>query len=288
MGERKHGITKVIGIADIHIPNIPNKIKDLKEVCETFFEQARKIVEEAGGPEFVRIAILGDLYDEKTAISNEALLTGYWFLQELDKICPTVVIAGNHDLNLQNLSKIDSITPIFEMADFKQTGYLDMGFGYKSGFIKDDNVVWCLYSTFSGFEKPDFMAYKEANKDVFGDDVVYIGLIHGEINGAVSQNNMVSETALDVGLFDGTDFVIAGHIHRQQTIEGNGTKIVYCSSLKQKNFGETISGHGFVLYDVISGKFQFVETPNEKTAFYKYSITSLDDVDNNAEKLLNP
>lgn len=285
MGERKQGITKIIGIADIHIVNLPNKIKDLKEVCETFFGQARKIVEEAGGPEFVRIAVLGDLFDAKLEISNEGLLAGYWFLQELDKICPTIVIAGNHDLNLQNLSKIDSITPIFEMADFKQTRFLDMDFGYKSGFLRDDNVVWCLYSTFVGFEKPGFEADKETNPDK---TTKYIGLIHGEINGAVSQNNMVSETALDVGLFDGTDFVFAGHIHRQQIIEGHGTKIVYCSSLKQKNYGETVTGHGFVLYDVPTGKFQFVETPNTKTGFYKYSILSLDDIDNNVEKLLNP
>ena len=278
-------IKKIIGIADIHIVNLPNKIRDLKDVCETFFGQARKIVEEAGGSEYVRIVVAGDLFDAKLEISNEGLLAGHWFLQELDKICPTIVIAGNHDLNLQNLSKIDSITPIFEMADFTRTRYLDMDFGYKSGFIRDDNVVWCLYSTFVGFEKPAFEADKQTNPDK---NTRYIGLIHGEINGATTPNNMVSEAALDVGLFDGTDFVFAGHIHKQQTIEGHGMKIVYCSSLKQKNFGETVSGHGFVLYDTETNDFQFVETPNNRTAFFKYSITSLEDIDNNEEKLLNP
>lgn len=278
-------IKKIIGIADIHIFNIPNKIKELRDVCETFFNQARKIVEEAGGPEYVRIAVAGDIFESKLEISNEGLLNGHWFLKELDKICPTIVIAGNHDLNIQNLSKIDSITPIFEMADFNQTRYLDMELGYKSGFVKDENVVWCLYSTFSGFEKPAFEAYKETHQDK---DIRYIGLVHGDINGAVSQNNMVFESALDVSLFNGTDFVIAGHIHKQQVIEGNGTKIVYCSSLKQKNFGETVSKHGFVLYDTETGDFEFVDTPNKTTSFYKYSIADLDAVDNNEEILLNP
>ena len=277
-------IKKVIGIGDIHIPNARG-LDDLKDVAQTFYKQAKKIVKEAGGPENVRIVVAGDLFDMKLDITNEGLLAGHEFLKELDKICPTIVIAGNHDLNLQNLSKIDSITPIFEMADFNQTRYLDMEFGYKSGFLKDDNVVWCLYSTFTGFEKPMFVPDKETNPDK---SVKYIGLIHGEINGATTPNNMVSDTALDVGLFDGTDFVIAGHIHKQQVIPGNGTSIVYCSSLKQKNFGETVSGHGFVLYDTETGNFEFVETPNKKTAYYKYSITSLDDVDNNEEKLLNP
>lgn len=277
-------IKKVIGIADIHIPNARG-LDDLKDVAQTFYKQARDVVKEAGGPENVRIVVAGDLFDMKLDITNEGLLAGHEFLKELDKICPTIVIAGNHDLNLQNLSKIDSITPIFEMADFNQTRYLDMDFGYKSGFLKDDNIVWCLYSTFTGFEKPAFEPDKETNPDK---SVKYIGLIHGEINGATTPNNMVSDTALDVGLFDGTDFVIAGHIHKQQVIPGNKTSIVYCSSLKQKNFGETVTGHGFVLYDVETGNFEFVETPNEKTAFYKYGITSLDDVDNNTEKLLNP
>ena len=277
-------IKKVIGIADIHIPNARG-LDDLKDVAQTFYKQARDVVKEAGGPENVRIVVAGDLFDMKLDITNEGLLAGHEFLKELDKICPTIVIAGNHDLNLQNLSKIDSITPIFEMSDFNQTKYLDMDFGYKSGFLKDDNIVWCLYSTFTGFEKPAFEPDKETNPDK---SVKYIGLIHGEINGATTPNNMVSDTALDVGLFDGTDFVIAGHIHKQQVIPGNKTSIVYCSSLKQKNFGETVTGHGFVLYDVETGNFEFVETPNEKTAFYKYGITSLDDVDNNTEKLLNP
>ena len=278
-------ITKIIGIADIHIPNNINRLNDLKDVCETFFGQARKIVKDEGGPEHVRIVCCGDIFDMKLDIVNEALLAGHEFLQALDKICPTIVIAGNHDLNLQNLSKIDSITPIFEMSTFKQTRYLDMEFGYKSGFVKDDNVVWCLYSTFSSFEKPEFMPDKETNPDK---SVKYIGLIHGEINGATTNNNMVSENALSVNLFDGTDFVIAGHIHKQQVIPGNGTSIVYCSSLKQKNYGESVSGHGFVLYDTGTGDFEFVETPNKTTSFYKFSITDLDDVDKNEEILLNP
>ena len=70
-------VKKIIGIADIHIVNLPNKIKDLKEVCETFFGQARKVVEDSGGPEFVRIAVLGDLFDAKLEISNEGLLAGH-------------------------------------------------------------------------------------------------------------------------------------------------------------------------------------------------------------------
>ena len=276
-------VKKVIGIADIHIQNARG-LEELKSVMSGFIGQAKKIVKEAGGSEFVRIVVAGDVFDMKLDVSNEGLLLGFWFFQELDKICPTIVIAGNHDLNMANLTKIDTITPIFEMATFKQLRYLDRDFGYKSGYIKDDNIVWCLYSTFSEFEKPNFVPDREMNTDP---SVKYIGLIHGEINGATTALNHVSETALNVNLFDGTDFVIAGHIHRRQEIPGNGTKIVYCSSLKQKNFGETVSGHGFVLYDVETGDYEFVDTPNNSGVYRKFSITSLDDLDNNNEILVN-
>lgn len=276
-------IKKVIGIADIHIPN-SRGLDDLKDVAQTFYKQARDIVKEAGGPENVRIVVAGDLFDMKLDITNECLLMCHWFLQELDKICPTIVIAGNHDLNMHNLGKIDSITPIFEMADFKQTRYLDREFGYKSGYVKDDNIVWCLYSTFSGFEKPKFMAEKEINSD---QGIKYVGLIHGEINGATTAVEHLSEKSLSVNLFDGTDFVIAGHIHKRQEIPGNGTRVVYCSSLKQQNFGETVSGHGFVVYDVESDTYEFVDTPNDVGVYKKFSISSLDDLTNDKEILIN-
>ena len=276
-------VKKIIGIADIHIPNARG-LDEIREVMSAFFKQAKKIVKEAGGPEYVRIVVAGDVYDMKLDVTNESELLCYWFFQELDKICPTIIIAGNHDLNMSNLTKIDSITPIFEMSSFNRLRYLDREFGYKSGYVKDDNIVWCLYSTFSQFEKPNFVPDKELNTDP---TVKYIGLIHGEINGATTALNHVSETALDPSLFDGTDFVIAGHIHKRQEIPGNETMIVYCSSLKQKNYGETVSGHGFVLYDVETGTHEFIDTPNDSGVYRKYSINSLDDIDDNEEILIN-
>ena len=64
-------IKKIIGIADIHIPNTLKGLDDLKGVFETFYDQARKIVKEAGGPDNVRIAVLGDVFDMKLDITNE-------------------------------------------------------------------------------------------------------------------------------------------------------------------------------------------------------------------------
>jgi hypothetical protein len=48
-----------------------------------------------------------------------------------------------------------------------------------------------------------------------------------------------------------------------------------------------VNGHGFVLYDVETGYFKFVETPNGKSGYLKYGIDNLDAIDNNEERLLN-
>ena len=69
-------VKKIIGIADIHIPNARG-LEDLKEVAKTFFKQAKDVVKDAGGPEYVRIVVAGDLFDAKLDITNESLLVGH-------------------------------------------------------------------------------------------------------------------------------------------------------------------------------------------------------------------
>ena len=118
----------------------------------------------------------------------------------------------------------------------------------------------------------------------------YVGIIHGEVNGATSPNNRISENGLDPSIFDKCDFVIAGHIHKFQEIKKNNTKIVYCSSLKQQNFGETVSGHGFVLWNlnnVDEYTYEFIETPNTEHCYYKFSINNIEDIETNKEILVN-
>jgi DNA repair exonuclease SbcCD nuclease subunit len=120
-----------------------------------------------------------------------------------------------------------------EIRKYNQVSYIDKDLDYKSGIIVDDNVAWCLFSSFDSFNTPDIMVHKEANKSK---NLTYVGLIHGDVNGAITTTNYVTDNGLDPKVFDGCDFVIAGHIHKRQEIKKNGIPIVYCSSLKQQNF----------------------------------------------------
>jgi len=281
-------ITKIIACADIHVPSLKG-IEELKVSLVNFLDKCRKIVDDEDSPENVRIVVAGDIFDRKLDITNEALLCVDWFFSELDKICKTIVILGNHDLNMKNMDRVDSLTPIFEIGKYKQVIYLDKELGYKSGIYDDDNVAWCLYSSFTGFNTPDIDVHKTAHEHET-EKQVYVGLIHADVNGAITVTNYVAENGVDPGVFEGCDFVIAGHIHKRQEIKKNGVRVVYCSSIKQKEFGESISGHGFVLWDIEDPeeiKYKYVDVPNPDCGFIRFDINGITDIEQDEEELIN-
>ena len=161
---------------------------------------------------------------------------------------------------------------------------------YKSGIYNDDNIAWCLYSSFTGFNTPDIDVHKKSMSASENKPEIYVGVIHGDVNGAITTTNRVTENGLDPGIFDGCDFVIAGHIHKRQEIKKNGVPIVYCSSIRQRDMGESINGHGFVLWDVEDAEdieYKYVDIPNPDGGFYKFVVNDISDIENDKEELLN-
>lgn len=280
-------ITKIIACSDIHIPNLKG-LEELKEILQNFIEECKKIVENEGDKSKVRIVVAGDIFDKKLDVTNESILATNWFLSELGKVAKTIVIIGNHDMLMNNTDRVDSLTPIFEIGKLSNVIYLDKELGFKSGCYKDDNVVWCLYSSYDAFNTPDIESFKvkTRSKTLLN----YVGLIHTDINGAITTTNFVTENGIDPKVFENCDFVIAGHIHKRQEIKKNGVKIVYCSSIKQKDFGESITGHGYVLWDISDPEeptYECVDIPNENSGFYQFEINSIDDIKEDNEELIN-
>ena len=282
-------VTKIIACSDIHIPSLKG-IDELKETLTVFIEKCKKIVEDEDGPENVRIVVAGDVFHNKLAITNESILCANWFFSELDKICKTFIVIGNHDFLMNNTGRVDSLSPLFEIGSYKQVYFLDKELGLQSGIYKDDNIAWCLYSSFTGFNTPDINVHKEAEKGTDNPAEIYVGVIHGDVNGAITTTNRVTENGLDPGIFDGCDFVIAGHIHKRQEIKKNGVRIVYCSSIRQRDMGESINGHGFVLWDIEDPEdieYKYVDIPNPDGGFYKFVVNDISDIQNDKEELLN-
>lgn len=281
-------VSKIIACSDIHIPSLKG-IDEKKEILTTFIDKCKKIIKEEGA-EDVRIVVAGDIFHQKISITNESILCAHWFFSELDKLCKTFVVIGNHDFLMNNIGRVDSLSPLFEIGNYKQVYFLDKELGLKSGIYEDDNLAWCLYSSFSGFNTPDIDVHKEAQKGVSNPTEIYVGVIHGDVNGASTTTNRVTENGLDPSVFGECDFVIAGHIHKRQEIKKDGVRIVYCSSIDQRDMGESVNGHGFVVWDVDDPDnitYKFVDVPNPDGGYYKFEINDINDIKEDKEELLN-
>lgn len=273
-------IKYIISISDTHVRNY-KRMEETTEFFTRFIAYCKNFTMEHN-PDEVRIVIAGDLFDQKISASNESKIVVSWLLRELNNIAKTYVICGNHDYLMNNADRVCSLTPVFSMSQFNNCHYLDMDLGYVSGIVEDENVAWCLFSTFEDFNRPEIDIYKKMHPDK-----TLVGLIHADINGAQTDVGRTSDTGLDVSYFNGLDFVIAGHIHKRQEIKKNGVKIVYCGSLIQQNMGENLSGHGGVVWNLENKTWEPFDIDRGQYGFYKFVIDNPDDIDNDNEKILN-
>lgn len=275
-------VKKIISCGDIHIPSLRG-IPELEETLSKFCDDCQAIVDK-DGRDAVRIVVAGDIFHNKISVTNESIISAGKFFKRLGEICPTIVLAGNHDMLMNNRDRVDSISPLFEIGGYPGVTFIDKELGYKSGCLEDDNVVWCLYSSFDGFATPQISAEKVSKPDS-----VYVGLIHADVNGAVTPTGFSTENGLDPAVFKDCTFVIAGHIHKQQEIRKNGVSVVYCSSIRQRDFGESITGHGYVIWNIAKKKpsYEFHDIPNENGGFFKFSINGIDSIKDDEEELIN-
>ena len=179
-----------------------------------------------------------------------------------------------------NKARTDTITGIFGAAKFEHCSYLDEQLSYNSGCIIDDNVVWALYSIFDDFATPNLDSVRTSP------DTRVIGLFHGTVIGATLNNGSVMDSGLTGDKFEGCDCVMAGHIHKRQVLKRGDVDIVYPGSLIQQTFGETISQHGFAVWNLEDMTYRFEDIDSDY-ALYDMEIENFDDLDNDKEKLIN-
>ena len=271
-------LNKILMIADIHI-KCSRLHEEYKEVLTNFIEDIKPVCDEN-----TLILCAGDVVDNFTTISNELVVFVSWFFQELDQIgCPVFVIAGNHDLTRGNLSKMDSLSPIFKTNNFQNVRYLDMILGYQSGILEwDENYSFCLYSIFDEYRESDILSYKKDNPNK-----VIIGLIHAPLIGSRTPLGFTMDKGIRSNIFDGCDIVLSGDIHQPQTILlKNNVKFHYSGSMIMQNFGEKIDGHGYSIISLPDFEIKHVEIENPYK-LYKFEINSQNDIENDMEILKN-
>ena len=257
-------IKKLVHFSDLHV----RLFKDhelYRGILNEMFDKFRDIKPD-------RIVFTGDLVHSKNQMTPELIEFVAWTLTECSKIAKTVLIIGNHDFLENNMSRLDSLTPIIESLKNDNILYLK-----QRGVYKDDNVEWVVYSLFEHNLPP-----------VIGkSDKLKIGLFHGPVYGLTTDIGYKFESGFESDKFDGCDLVLCGDIHKRQIFDIPGGKKAYMvGSTIQQNYGETISKHGFGIYDLEKDEYDFVDLSNPKP-FLSFTIKSFDDVVNGKEKLTN-
>ena len=251
-------LKKIYHVADIHLRNL-KRHDEYRIVFNKMFDEIR-----SRGVENSLIYLGGDIAHAKLEMSPELIREMSWLFTECSKLCPTILITGNHDCNMNNLDRVDVLTPVVDALNLSNFWYLR------------DTQVWSYggvgFSVFSIFDTPDMWFGADSPKLQAFDKK--IALFHGPINSAMTDiGYRVENRDYTTNLFDGFDAALCGDIHkRQELLSPSGCKVVYCGSLVQQNYGETVDGHGFLVWDVDSMTYESVDIQND----YGYYTIDID------------
>jgi DNA repair exonuclease SbcCD nuclease subunit len=261
-------IKSVVHCADIHL-RLFKRHEEYTEQFEKFYKECEKHQPD-------RIVICGDVCHSKNQMTPELIYMVTNFLNNCSKIAMTVVILGNHDFLANNLDRMDALSPIISTMDNPNILFLK-----HTGTYRDENVVWCVYGHMEGSERPNI----EEARELYGDDVTYIGLYHDPLVGLKTNVGFEFEDGKDISIFEGCDAVFCGDIHLYQVMHHRKTPIVQPGSMIQQDFGESIKGHGYVLWDLNTLEHKQIDLPSDY-GFYTFKIKSIEDIENESEKLV--
>jgi hypothetical protein len=240
-------IKKLIHFSDLHV----RLYKDhalYKSIMEEAFTQWKNI-----SPD--RIVFTGDLVHSKNQMTPELVEFIAWVLTECSKIAKTILIPGNHDFLESNLERLDALTPVVDSLKNDEVVY------YKNrGVYADENIDWCVYSLMDHNIPPD----------IEKSDRVKIGLFHGPVQGLTTNLGFNFEDGFESSKFD---------------IPG-GKKAYMIGSTICQNYGETVTKHGYGIYDVEKNEYQTIDLHNPKP-FLSFRINSYEDIENGTEKFVN-
>jgi len=256
-------LKKIYHIADVHIRNV-KRHKEYRQVFEKMFAEIRQ-----RGTDDAIIYLAGDIAHAKLEMSPELVREISWLFTECAKLAPTILITGNHDCNMNNLDRIDVLTPIVEALNLENFHYLR------------DTQVWnygdTAFAVYSIFDNKDNWPKAE---DITAK--TKIALFHGPVDNSITDvGYVVSSRHFTTDIFDGYDLALLGDIHkRQEMISPKGCKVVYAGSLVQQNFGETLDKHGLLVWDMDTMTYEAVDIQND---FGYYTL----DVDNGNVPVVN-
>ena len=245
----------VVQLSDIHI-RLTKRHEEYKEVFSRLFNELLKT------PSTTAIFVLGDVVNSKIDLSPECVDLAADFLFELASIRPTILVAGNHDTNLTNRNRMDSLSPIVDALNHPSLFYLK-----KSGLYGFGNI--CI-NNYSVFDSPDKYLKGDDIPDIYRNQYEYfIAIYHGEVDGAKTDLGFtLLNPSINVNTFDGHDIALLGDVHKEQDLQiydENTVKpaIRYAGSLIQQRHDEPINKHGYSFWNLQRRDYVHSDVPND-------------------------
>ena len=232
---------KIYHISDVHIRTL-KRHREYRHVFENMFNHINQTKTENS------IAVVtGDIVHSKLDMSPELIRMLTDFFRGFN--IPTIVILGNHDMNLNNLYREDALSPVLDM-------------------IKNDNIVFIKDNgvfDFAGITWNHMAVDVEPAQYINGNDIktdnIKIALHHGAVHNAKTDIGYeISNEHVTTELFNGHDMTLLGDIHKPAQFLTD--TIAYPGSLIQQNHGEALD-HGILIWDVKTQKADFVEIHND-------------------------
>ena len=237
-----NAIDKIFHISDIHIRTL-KRHKEYEQVFENLFLHIAQHATDQS------ICVLtGDIVHSKLDMSPELINMLTKFFNGFH--IPTIVILGNHDMNLNNLYRLDAISPILDVINNDNIHFIK-----DNGLFKFANVVF------------NHMAVDVAPKDYIKaadfDAHYKIALHHGAVHNAKTDIGFqISNDHVTTELFEGHDLTLLGDIHKPAQFLNKEKTIGYPGSLIQQNHGEALD-HGILVWDLADRSSEFIEIQND-------------------------
>jgi DNA repair exonuclease SbcCD ATPase subunit len=259
-------VDHILHIADIHLRNW-KRHKEFKEVFDKLFTVVDSL------PPNSIVTVGGDIVHAKTEMSPELIeMVTYLFKGLADRV-PTIVIAGNHDANLNNKHRLDALTPIVKGMEHSDLFYLRNSGLYEIGDI--------AVSVMSLLDEPE----KYVTHDKISNPEKYkklVALYHGTIANSRVDSGLLLSHGLDWSTFAGFDVVPLGDIHKRQVLSKLDPAIFYPGSLVQQNFGEVFEAHGYAVIDLTKNEIEYTFSDIQND----YGYYTLDVIDGEVPKNL--
>jgi DNA repair exonuclease SbcCD ATPase subunit/DNA repair exonuclease SbcCD nuclease subunit len=245
-------IDKIYHVSDIHIRTL-KRHTEYREVFKNMFDY----IESNRTANSIAV-VTGDIVHSKLDMSPELVQMLVDFFNGFK--LPTIVILGNHDMNLNNMHRIDAVSPILDVIQNNNIIFIK-----ENGLFECGGAVWNHMAV--DVAPTEYILAKDF-------DASYkIAMHHGAVNTAKTDiGYQISNEHVTTELFKGHDITLLGDIHKPAQFLDDEKTIAYPGSLIQQNHGEALD-HGILVWDIESRRADFVEIQND----YGYVTLEVDD-----------